>query len=355
MNKWTKFTLPLLQPIAAIIVGLLAGAIAIMIAGGDILQTYAEMWKGAFGGMYFFTNTLSRATPIILIGLGAAFAFRAGFFNLGAEGQMVFGALAAALVGLYMPGPGWLVCIVAILAGVIAGGLWSVMAGYFDARFRVNLLISTLLLNYVTVLFAGYLVAYPLKDRSGSAAMAQSEMLDNSVWLPKLISGMPLHVGFVLAVLAALIIFVLLKRSVIGYEVRMLGGNPLFALFGGVKRGPMMLGAMFFSGGLAGLGGAVEILGSQYRYIDGALSTADYAWTGIMAALLAGSHPIGTLIASIFLAALQTGGMGVERNTEVPLEVGAIIQAVLILFISARFTYSFLKRRKGNKSDGTAV
>ncbi|MGM1049609.1 MAG: ABC transporter permease [Bacillota bacterium] len=355
MNKLMKYASPLLQPIVAVIVGLLAGAIAIVIAGGDIMETYAEMWKGAFGGFYFLTNTLSRATPIILVGLGAAFAFRAGFFNLGSPGQMIFGALAAALVGLYMPGPGWLVCVAALLAGIIAGGLWSVMAGYFDARFAVNLLISTLLLNYVADLFAGYLVAYPLKDTSGSAAMAQSAMLENQVWLPKLFSGMPLHIGFVFAVIAAVVIYVLLKRSVAGYEVRMLGGNPLFALYGGIKRGSMMIGAMFVSGGLAGLGGAVEILGSQYRYIDGALTTADYAWTGIMAALLAGSHPIGTLISAIFLAALQTGGMGVERNTEVPLEVGAIIQAVLILFISARFTYSFLKRRKGNKSHGTAV
>ncbi|MFC7677862.1 ABC transporter permease [Paenibacillus sp. GCM10028914] len=355
MNKMMKYTLPLLQPLVAVVVGLLAGAIAIVIAGGDILETYAEMWKGAFGGMYFFTNTLSRATPIILVGLGAAFAFRAGFFNLGSPGQMIFGALAAALVGLYLPGPGWLVCICALLAGTIAGGFWSVMAGYFDTRFAVNLLISTLLLNYVADLFAGYLVAYPLKDTSGSAAMAQSAMIENQVWLPKLISGMPLHLGFVFAVVAAVVIYVLLKRSVIGYEIRMLGGNPLFALYGGIKRGSMMIGAMFVSGGLAGLGGAVEILGSQYRYIDGALTTADYAWTGIMAALLAGSHPIGTFVAALFLAALQTGGMGVERNTEVPLEVGAIIQAALILFISAKFTYSFLKRRKGNKSDGTAV
>ena len=115
-----------------------------------------------------------------------------------------------------------------------------------------------------------------------------------------------------------------------------------------------MLGAMFFSGGLAGLGGAVEILGSQYRYIDGALSTADYAWTGIMVIVgrIASDRHADCID---LLGRAQTGGMGVERNTEVPLEVGAIIQAVLILFISARFTYSFLKRRKGNKSDGTAV
>jgi ABC-type uncharacterized transport system permease subunit len=355
MSKLNKYILPLFHPFVAILVGLLAGAIAIVIADGNIVETYMEMWKGAFGSFYFFTNTLARATPIILIGLGAAFAFRAGFFNLGAEGQMVIGALSSALVGLYMSGPAWLVTIAALLAGITAGGLWSAMAGYFDARFRVNLLISTLLLNYVIVLFAGYLVTYPFKDRTGSAAMAQTPMLDRSLWLPKLFAGMPVHIGFILAIVAAVLIYVFLKRSVVGYEIRMLGGNPLFALYGGVRRASMMLSAMFVSGGLAGLAGAVEVLGSQYRYIDGALSTANYAWTGIMAALLAGAHPVGTAVAALFLAALQTGGMGVERNTEVPLEVGAIIQAALILFISAKFTYSFLKRRKGKNTDGTAV
>lgn len=355
MTRWSKYGLPLLQPLAAVIVGLLTGSIAIVIAGGAVVGTYTEMWNGAFGNFYFFTNTLARSTPIILIGLGAAFAFRAGFFNLGAEGQMVFGALSAALVGLYMPGPGWFVCAAALLAGITAGGLWSAMAGWFDARFKVNLLISTLLLNYIAVLFAGYLVTHPFKDRTGSAAMAQSEMLDNGIWLSKLFNGMPAHFGFVLAIIAAIAIYVFLKRSVAGYEIRMLGGNPLFALYGGVRRGAMMLVAMFVSGGLAGLAGAAEVLGSQYRYIDGALTTANYAWTGIMAALLAGSHPIGTVAAAFFLAALQTGGMGVERNTEVPLEIGSVIQAVLILFISARFTLAYLKRRKEKNADGTAA
>jgi len=354
-NRWSKYVLPLLQPFAAVLIGLIAGSIAIWIAGGSIPETYSEMWKGAFGSFYFFTNTLARATPIILIGLGAAFAFRAGFFNLGAEGQMIFGALTAALVGLYMPGPGWLVCVAALLAGITAGGLWSALAGWFDARFGVNLLITTLLMNYTAALFAGYIVAYPLKDRTGSAALAQSQMLDNSVWLSKLFKGMPVHTGFILAVIAAIVIYIFFKRTVAGYEMRMLGGNPLFAVYGGVRRGAMMLSAMFVSGGLAGLAGAAEVLGTQYRYIDGALSTANYAWTGIMAALLAGAHPVGTAVAAIFLAALQTGGMGVERNTEVPLEIGSVIQAVLILFISAKFTYTYLKRRKEKNADGTAA
>jgi general nucleoside transport system permease protein len=355
MKQINKLLHSLIGPIAAIFLGLLAGSIAILVAGGSITETYAEMWKGAFGSFYFFTNTLSRATPIILIGMGAVIAFRSGFFNLGAEGQMVLGGISAALVGLYLPGPAWFVCVASLIAGVTAGGLWSAMAGYFDVRFRVNLLITTLLLNYIATLFAGYMVAYPFKDRSGSAAMAQSAMLDSRIWLPKLFKGMAVHAGLVIAVISVIVLYVYLAKSVSGYEARMLGGNPLFAVYGGVKRTSLMIATMFASGGLAGLAGATEVLGSQYRYIDNAFSSADYAWTGIMAALLANANPIGTAVAAFFLAALQTGGMGVELNTEVPLEIGAVIQAVLILFITVKFTLRFRKRRKGRSHDGSAV
>jgi ABC-type uncharacterized transport system permease subunit len=346
LDKLVQLGRSLVQPLLAILVGLAAGAIAIAIVGGSIIETYGEMWKGAFGSFYFFTNTLSRATPIIMIGLGVAMAFRAGFFNLGAEGQMVLGALSAAVTAIYLPGPAWLKLVAALAAGIVAGGIWSAFAGWLDARFRMNLLITTLLLNYIAVLYAGYMVSYPLKDNTGSAAMAQTVMLDKSVWLPKLFQGMSLHAGFVLAAAGAILLFLFMRYTVKGYEIRMLGGNPLFAGYGGVQRGKMMLISMFVSGGFAGLAGSVEVLGTQYRYIEGALTTPGYAWSGIMATLLANSHPLGTAAAAILLAALQTGGMGVERNTDVPLEISSIIQAVLILFVSAKLTYSFIKRKK---------
>ncbi|SFF42566.1 simple sugar transport system permease protein [Paenibacillus algorifonticola] len=346
MDKLKGILRALLQPLLAIVVGLGAGAIAIAIVGGSVTETYAEMWKGAFGSFYFFTNTLSRATPIMLIGLGVALAFRAGFFNMGSEGQMVLGALSAAVTAIYLPGPAWFKLVAALLAGVIAGGLWSAFAGWLDARFRMNLLITTLLLNYIASLFAGYVVSYPLMDRSGSAAMAQTVMVDKSVWLPKLFQGMSLHAGFLFALIGAIALAWFMRYMVKGYEIRMMGGNPLFASYGGVNRGRLMLYSMFVSGGFAGLAGAGEVLGTQYRYLDGALTSPGYAWSGIMATLLAGSNPLGTALAAILLAALQTGGMGVERNTDVPLEVSSIIQAVLILFISAKFTYSFFKKKK---------
>ncbi|UVI32766.1 ABC transporter permease [Paenibacillus spongiae] len=349
--NWTEHAKALLNPLIAVLLGLLVGAIAIWAVGGSVITTYAEMWKGAFGSFYFTTSTLTRATPIILAALGVSLAFRAGFFNLGAEGQMIFGALAASIAALYVPGPGFVKIICAIIAGMAAGGLWSALAGWLDTRFRMNLLITTLLLNYIAALFAGYMVSFPLKEKAGSGG-AQTAMIDNSAWLPKLFPGMTLHAGFIVAVLAAILLALFFRFTNKGYEIRMLGSNPLFAAFGGIRRGKLMLLSMLLSGGLAGLAGTFEVLGTQYRYIDNMLSAPGYAWSAIMATLLAGSSPLGAAFAAILLAALQTGGMGVERNTEVPLEISSVIQASLILFVSARVTISLIKRKKARTVDG---
>ncbi|MDR6552072.1 ABC transporter permease [Paenibacillus qinlingensis] len=343
-----------IQPLLAVFIGLLGGAIAIVLIGGSVIETYTEMWKGAFGNFFYFTNTLTRATPLILVGLGVSIAFRAGFFNMGSEGQMILGALSSAMVALYLPGPPLFKLLAAILGGILAGGIWSAFAGWLDAKFRMNLIITTLLLNYIAALFAGYLVAYPLKDTSGSAALAQTMMIDKGVWLPKLFQGMSVHAGFIIAIGLAILLFLFIKYTVAGYEIRMLGYNPLFAAYGGVNRRKVMLTSMFASGGFAGLAGAIEVLGMQYRYTDGMISNPGYAWSGIMATLLSGAHPLGTAIASLLLAALQTGGMGVERNTDIPLQISSVIQSLLILFVTAKFSFTLWKRRKGGKSDGAS-
>jgi len=290
----------------------------------------------------------------MMAALGVSLAFRAGFFNLGAEGQMIFGALAAALAALHVPGPGIVKMLAAIIAGMVAGGLWSALAGWLDTRFRMNLLITTLLFNYIAALFAGYLVAFPFKETGGTGG-AQTAMVDKSAWLPKLFAGSTLHAGFLLTIIAAILLTLFLRYTSRGYEIRMVGSNPLFAAFGGVRRGKMMVISMLMSGALAGLAGTFEVLGTQYRYIDNMLQTPGYAWSAIMATLLAGTNPIGAVFAALLLAALQTGGMGVERNTDVPLEIASVIQACLILFVSARVTISLFQRKKARAADGNAA
>lgn len=354
MLNWKVNLSAWLQPLIAICIGLIGGAVAISLIGGSITDTYVQMWKGAFGNFYFFTNTLTRATPLILVGLGVSIAFRAGFFNMGSEGQMILGALSSALIALYFPGPAMFKLFAAMLGGIAVGGIWSAFAGWLDARFRMNLIITTLLLNYIASLFAGYLVAYPLKDKTGSAALAQTMMVDKSVWLPKLFPGMSIHAGFIIAIVLAVLLFLFIKYSAAGYEIRMLGYNPLFAAYGGVNRGKVMLASMFASGGFAGLAGAVEVLGMQYRYTDGMVTNPGYAWSGIMATLLSGAHPLATTVAAVLLAALQTGGMGVERNTSIPLEISSVIQSLLILFVTAKFSVRIWKGRKGGNDDAAS-
>lgn len=351
--KKIKINLSILQPLIAIMIGFLVGAIAIAITGESIIVTYKAMWEGAFGNLFFTFSTLARSTPILLSGLGVALAFRAGFFNLGGEGQMVLGAVSAALAAIYVPGPPFLKIIVAILVGMLVGGLYALLAAWMDVKFKVNLLISTLLMNYIAVFFSSYLVAFPFKDNTGSAGMARTVMLPEGANLPKVITGMSLHWGFALAILAVIILFLVNRYTVFGYEVRIMGHNPFFASYGGMHRSKIMMMSVLISGGLAGLAGTVEVMGTFNRYVADSLTIPQFAWTGMMAALLANSNPVGTAVASIFLAALQTGSMGMERHTNVPLEVGLIIQAVLILFISAKFSYSFLKRRKESAEDGT--
>jgi simple sugar transport system permease protein len=185
------------------------------------------MWKGAFGSFYYAMNTLARATPIMLIGLGVALAFRAGFFNLRAEGQLLLGALAAAVTSIYLPASPEMRMIAALAAGIVAGGAWSLFAGWLDLRFRMNLLITTLLLNYIAVYLASYFVSFPLKDTSGSAAINQTNMVDRAVWLPKLFKGMSVHAGFIIAAAAAVVLFLFLRHTIAGYHLRMHGSNTL--------------------------------------------------------------------------------------------------------------------------------
>ncbi len=353
--KTSKLKDNFLQPLITIFLGFLIGGVIIFLSGESVIDAYAALIKGAFGSRYFTFNTLARATPIILVGLGVSVAYKAGFFNLGAEGQMVLGAVSAALVALYFPGAPLIKTLMAIVVGMAVGGSYALLAAWMDVKFNINLLISTLLLNYIAVYIASYLVTSPFKDNTGSGALPQTEMIDKDVWLPKLIEGMSIHVGFIIAIVVALLLFLVYKYTVYGYKLRMFGLNSSFAIYGGINRSKIMLTSVLISGGLAGLAGTVEVLGMQYRYIDGTLVTSNYAWSGLMACLLAKANPLGTIVAAIFLAALQTGAMGMERNTSVPMDTALIIQSVLILLISAKFSLNYFKFRKEAVINGSNI
>ena len=264
--------------------------------------------------------------------LVAAIPLRGGMINLGGDGQMVIGGLVAALVPLYLPAPGPVLTIAALLAAAIAAGLYAALAAWGEARHGIPTLISSLLLSYPAVGLASYIVGFPLRDTT--TGLAQTVMIPAGARLP-VISG-PLNAGFVIiALIAALVIFVD-RRTVFGYELRMRGANLRFAAYGGVPLGRQSIQVMFASGAIAGIVGAIIVLGSQFRFTDGALLTPAYTWSGLMAALLAAGEPIGAICGGLFFAALQTGGFAMQRETAVPRVLAIVLQSIIILFLAVR-------------------
>lgn len=329
-----------LAPVFAIAGALLLGAVLMAITGYDPVQAYAAMVRGALGGRQAanLAATLNRSVPIIGMGLAAALAFRAGFFNIGGEGQLVLGGIVAAGVAIYLPLPGWLLIPLAILAAVTTGGAYAWLAAWLDFRFRMPMLITTLLMIYPARLLASYLVSHPFRD--AASGLTQTVRIGADATLPKLV-GTRLGSGLVIVLILVAGAQWLLARTRFGYRMRMTGLNPTFSRYGGVDVERLGQRVMFISGGTAGLIGAVQVLGVHYRYIDGALTSPLYAWIGIMVALLAGSRPLGVLLAGLFFAAVQTGGFGMERATDVPREISQVLQALIILLVAARARFEF--------------
>lgn len=340
---WLKNVLSLWRglraPLLAIAGGIVIGAILMLLAGHNPLEAYWAMLLGAVAGPNFvnLASTLARAAPIVGMGLTAAVAFRAGFFNIGGEGQLVLGGITAALVGLYVPLPAPLLVPVVFICAMLAGGLWALLPAWADFRFGVPLLVSTLLLNYPARLFASYLVNNVFRDIP--SGMPETYMLADSLHFPILIKGSQLHAGVLITLAVTLGAAFVINRTVIGYDLRMLGLNPRFARYGGISARRLGYQVMFVSGAIAGMVGAIEVLGVNYRFIDDALVSPSYAWVGLMAALLSASSPLGVLVAGLFFSAIQTGGFGMERATEVPRELAQILEAVIILLVAARASF----------------
>lgn len=336
------------QPLLAIIVGLLIGALVIMVVGENPIAVYAVMCKGGFGTLYYFLATLTRSVPIIMCGVGAAFAWRAGYINIGGEGQLIVGGFMATATALCLPVKGPLGVVIVIFSGMLFGGLYAFLASWLDKRFGVVLLISTLMFNYIAHYITFYFVAYPLKDNTVDGIVPKTVQLDKSLWLPRInwVTGTTFHAGFFIALFAVAAVIFITRKTIFGYESKMGGLNPNFARYGGVKQKKVMYLTMLGSGALCGLGGTLEVLGLKHLYMHEMLKSPSYAWTGLMAALIADLNPAGTVICSIFLAGLQTGGSALERNTSVPLEITTIIQAVITLLVSAKLLTRVVQSRK---------
>lgn len=347
------------QPAFAVLISFLLGAVVMLVIGKNPILAYGEMIRGAFGKQVYLMNTLKRATPIVMGGLAVCIAWRSGYEAMGGEGQMILGAMAAALVGYYLPVPGWMRILVAMLAAAAAGAVYSALSGWLFDRFQVTFIISTLMLNYIANYFAAYLCNYPLRDPEANVYQmqnAQTGKLPVDATLPPIADGW-VHWGFVLALFAVLVTWFLFRKTSFGYKSRMGGLNPRFALYGGINARRMLYLVILLSGAMAGLGGSFEVLGSKGRYVDQMIFSTGYAWTGMVAALLANMNPVGTLLASVLLAGLAVGGSTMMLNMDIPLEVCNIIEGIITLFMSARIiriATGNARRRRQAKEGGKA-
>ena len=337
------------QPLVAVLISLLLGAVVIMICGENVFTAYGAMIRGAFGNEFYINDTLKRATPIIMGGLAVCIAWRSGYEAMGGEGQMILGAFCSALVAYYLPLPGFARVLLAMLAAVIVGAAYSALSAWLYDKFEVTFIISTLMLNYIANYFASYMTNFVVKDPEALDINAvQTGKIAAEAQLAAITPG-SVHWGFVLALVAVVIAYFVFKKTTFGYKSRMGGLNPKFALYGGINARRMLYVVLLISGALAGLGGSFEALGSKYRYIDQMIFTTGYAWSGMVAALLANLNPIGTAVASILLAGLSTGGSAMQRSTEIPVEVCNMIEGIITLLMSVKLLRLAQRRHKARK------
>ncbi|MGH9246888.1 MAG: ABC transporter permease [Acidimicrobiales bacterium] len=324
----------------SIAVALVAGTAIIAVTGEDPATAFEAMVEGALTGSGL-RNTVNRLVPIVGMGLALAIPFRAGVINLGGEGQMVFGALAGTLVAIYVPGPGWAVVPVALAAGAAAGAVWGLLPAVGHVRFGLPVLISSLLLNYPARAVTGYLVRFPFADPTVTSS--STVVIPEGHRLVDLPGGVSPGLIVVLAAAAAIAVFN--RRTVAGYESEVVGLNARFARYGGVDVSAHTVGAMVASGAIAGIIGTQLILGETFRFLDGDLVATGFAWTGLLVTLLARHRPVGVLAAGAFFAALQIGGLAMQRSVNVPWQLAQVLQAVVIIALASRLTMRWLRRR----------
>ncbi len=318
-------------PVLAALAALALAAIPLALAGADVGEAYALMAKGVFGSVFAFTETLTRATPLILTGLAAAIAFRARLWNIGAEGQLYLGALAAVALGSgAVEGPSWLLVPLVMLAGAAAGAAGMAGPAFLKVRFGADEVVTTLLLNFVILLFVQMILEGPLKDPMGMG-WPQSEPILDEAALPKLMDRMRVHAGLIVGVVLAVAGQVALTRTVWGMKIRAVGQNPAAARHAGIPVGRTLMSAALVSGALAGLAGAGEVAGLK-GYLTADLSPG-YGYSGIVVAMLAGLSPLGVVASALYIAAVFVGADSMSRALGVSSYLADLVVALALLSV----------------------
>ncbi len=354
---WVAITQKIGTPVASVILAILIGSLIMWASGYDPIAAFAALYQGSFGTPKAFGDTLLRSTPLILAGLGLAYGFKANLFNIGAEGQLFMGGLAAAALGLALAGQPWFLAIpLLLLAAMLAGAAWAFIPAILKARIGAHEVITTMMFTYIARYVVSWLVVGPLKD---PGQIPQTRLLPLESQLPRIqslfseatLQAMPFlkfgraHTGILVALIAAVVMWLVLKYTTLGYENRAVGFNPFAAETGGISVQWTTVKALCISGALAGLAGAVEVMGVHHRLFD--QFSSGFGFTGIAVALLAKNHPLAVIPAAILFGAMSAGAGTMQLVADVPQKIILIVQALVIFFVAAEgiITY-FLKQRQ---------
>ncbi len=325
----------------SVTLGLGVGAIITAATGYSVPDVFRELVRGAFSDIYRLANTMTQATPILFTSLSFLIAFRAGLFNIGAEGQLFLGGFFAAWAGFTLNLPPVLHVVVCLFFGAAAGAVWGFIPGWLRARRGANEFVTTMMLSYVAMYLTSWLVS-PGGPYHGHQWANQTARIMSTAELPRMIAGTQLSWGLVVGFLVAVIAWYFLFRTPRGYEIRAVGQSPLAAEYGGVDIARAQILAMVLAGAFAGLGGASEILGTHRRFIEG--FSPGYGWDGIAGGLIARAHPIGAVFAALLMGALRAGGSAVDRAGVAPSDLAWVFQGLVILFVVAPELIRYLKR-----------
>jgi general nucleoside transport system permease protein len=338
-SEWVSQLIDALLPVFATLAALLIGAVMLLFLRVSPIEAYTALWEGAFGSSNAFAETLVKATPLLLVAIGICISFRGDVINIGGEGQMIIGAIFATWVGLTFTGlPGWLVITLAMLAGFVGGAIWGGIPGFLKAYFSVNEILSTVMMNAIAVQLMNFLLRGPMIDPSQAelaSKIPQTARLLDIFRLPRLVPTR-LHLGALIAVLLAVLVYILLWRTTLGYRIRAVGQNPHASRYAGIKVPRYIVLALLLSGAFAGLAGAIQVYGVNYRMItDGSASgfTGSAGFNGIVAALFGQLHPIWSIPASVLFGALLVGANSMQRVVQVPSALVIALNGLVVVFV----------------------
>jgi simple sugar transport system permease protein len=340
----------MLIPSLAIFTAVVLGGIIIASVKGNPFLAYYGLIQGSFGSAKALSETAVWATPYIFAGLAVALAFKGGLFNIGAEGQLAVGAVFAALIGYALPQwlgrdiPTIIHLPLAILVGMLMGSVWAAIVGFLKAYTGGHEVINTIMMNYIALNTISFLLNGPMKDPNPNNVTARTPLIAESARMPVIFNGLRIHWGFVLALLVAYLVWWLLNKTTLGFEIRTVGANPDAAKYAGINVKRIIILTMALSGMLAGLAGTIEVTGLNYRHELG--FSIGYGFDAIAIALLGRSHPLGVVLASILFAAMRNGATRMQFLTQMPVDLISMLQALILLFVAADAIVRYIYRIK---------